>query len=222
MRARGLPSCDYADALNLTFCQQGLGVGSGMSGGIYDKVGNAHGTRCRGGGMSGLLGPVVAQGITPDSGQGRRAATAISTFFRWWWHAAVLAPRLHRLLQRPAIPRMTNGGTSSRDSRSRRRCPAPAPTVPSLNVGPGLAQAPPQAAPRGRSTPAPVATTCGGGRAPAPAQAAPRKLPGLADILAMIKAEQDKQAAANQQQMPQGLLGGGGSEGGGGGAEGTM
>jgi hypothetical protein len=39
MRARGLPSCDYADALNLTFCQQGLGVGSGMSGGIYDKVG---------------------------------------------------------------------------------------------------------------------------------------------------------------------------------------
>ena len=39
MRARGLPSCDYADALNLTFCQHGLGVGSGMSGGIYDKVG---------------------------------------------------------------------------------------------------------------------------------------------------------------------------------------
>lgn len=39
MRARGLPSCDYADALNLTFCQHGLGVGSGMSGGIYDRVG---------------------------------------------------------------------------------------------------------------------------------------------------------------------------------------
>jgi len=39
MRARGLPSCDYADALNLTFCQQGLGVGSGMSGGIYDQRG---------------------------------------------------------------------------------------------------------------------------------------------------------------------------------------
>ena len=38
MRARGLPSCDYADALNLTFCQHGLGVGSGMSGGIHDKM----------------------------------------------------------------------------------------------------------------------------------------------------------------------------------------
>ena len=37
MRSRGLPSCDYADALNLTFCQQGLGVGAGMSGGLHDR-----------------------------------------------------------------------------------------------------------------------------------------------------------------------------------------
>ncbi len=37
MRARGLPSCDYADALNLTFCQQGLGIASGMTSGLFDS-----------------------------------------------------------------------------------------------------------------------------------------------------------------------------------------
>jgi phage terminase large subunit len=37
MRSRGLPSCDHADALNLTFCEQGLGVGSGMTSGLFDK-----------------------------------------------------------------------------------------------------------------------------------------------------------------------------------------
>ena len=35
MRARGLPSCDHADALNLTFTQHGLGVGSGMTSGLH-------------------------------------------------------------------------------------------------------------------------------------------------------------------------------------------
>jgi hypothetical protein len=39
MRARGLPSCDYADALNLTFCEQGLGIASGMSSGLHDNRG---------------------------------------------------------------------------------------------------------------------------------------------------------------------------------------
>ena len=39
MRSRGLPSCDFADALCLTFCQQGLGVTSGLSGGLFDRRG---------------------------------------------------------------------------------------------------------------------------------------------------------------------------------------
>jgi hypothetical protein len=38
MRSRGLPSCDYADALNLTFCQQGLGVTSGQTSGLHSSV----------------------------------------------------------------------------------------------------------------------------------------------------------------------------------------
>ena len=37
MRARGLPSCDYADALNLTFAEQGLGIASGMTSGLFDS-----------------------------------------------------------------------------------------------------------------------------------------------------------------------------------------
>jgi hypothetical protein len=37
MRARGLPSCDYADALNLTFAEQGLGIASGMTSGLHDS-----------------------------------------------------------------------------------------------------------------------------------------------------------------------------------------
>jgi hypothetical protein len=35
MRARRLPSCDYADALCMTFCEQGLGIGSGMTSGLH-------------------------------------------------------------------------------------------------------------------------------------------------------------------------------------------
>ena len=38
MRARGLQSCDYADALNLTFCQQGLGVTSGQTSGLHSSI----------------------------------------------------------------------------------------------------------------------------------------------------------------------------------------
>ena len=38
MRSRGLPSCDHADALNLTFCQHGLGIGSGMTSGLHSSV----------------------------------------------------------------------------------------------------------------------------------------------------------------------------------------
>ena len=38
MRARGLPSTDFADSLALTFAEQGLGIGSGMSSGLHDNV----------------------------------------------------------------------------------------------------------------------------------------------------------------------------------------
>ena len=37
MRARGLPSCDFADALCLTFAEQGLGIASGMTSGLHDS-----------------------------------------------------------------------------------------------------------------------------------------------------------------------------------------
>jgi hypothetical protein len=89
---------------------------------------------------------------------------------------------------------------------------APAPTVPSLNTGPGLAPAAAQGV--GAS-----GYDMWGRQAPAPAQATPQ-LPGLADILAMIQAAQARQAANTP--APTGLLSDGASEGGGGGAEGTM
>jgi hypothetical protein len=38
MRARGLPSTDFADALNLTFAEAGLGIASGMSSGLHDST----------------------------------------------------------------------------------------------------------------------------------------------------------------------------------------
>jgi hypothetical protein len=71
---------------------------------------------------------------------------------------------------------------------------------------------PPQAAP-GAITPGASGYDMWGRQAPPPAQATPQ-LPGLADILAMIQAEQARQARANQN-APQGLLGGGGNEAGG-------
>jgi hypothetical protein len=37
MRARGLSSPDSADALNLTFAEQGLGIASGMTSGLHDS-----------------------------------------------------------------------------------------------------------------------------------------------------------------------------------------
>jgi hypothetical protein len=93
---------------------------------------------------------------------------------------------------------------------------APAPTVPSLNVGPGLAQAQ-----QGSSAVNPGASgyDMWGRQAPVAPQATPQ-LPGLADILAMIQAAQARQAA--NAPAPTGLLSDGASEGGGGGAEGTM
>ncbi|HEY2419140.1 MAG TPA: DEAD/DEAH box helicase family protein [Steroidobacteraceae bacterium] len=39
MRARGLQSPDAADALNLTFAEQGLGIASGMTSGLHDNRG---------------------------------------------------------------------------------------------------------------------------------------------------------------------------------------
>jgi cell pole-organizing protein PopZ len=92
---------------------------------------------------------------------------------------------------------------------------APAPTVPSLNVGPGLAPA----ATQGAINPSASGYDMWGRQAPAPAQATPQ-LPGLADILAMIQAAQARQAA--NAPAPTGLLSDGASEGGGGGPEGTM
>jgi hypothetical protein len=107
--------------------------------------------------------------------------------------------------------------------------PQAAPTVPSLNVGPGLAAPmPPQAAAGpgadfvGTQVPAATPGASGydmWGRQAPPPQAATPQLPGLADILAMIQAAQAKQAANGP--VPPGLLEHDGSEGGGG-AEGTM
>lgn len=37
MRARGLPSTDFADALCLSFAEQGLGIGSGMTSGLHSN-----------------------------------------------------------------------------------------------------------------------------------------------------------------------------------------
>ena len=39
MRARGLPSTDFADALCLTFAEMGLGIASGMTSGLHDSQG---------------------------------------------------------------------------------------------------------------------------------------------------------------------------------------
>jgi hypothetical protein len=93
--------------------------------------------------------------------------------------------------------------------------PPAAPTVPLLNVGPGLAQAQQGS---GAVNPGASGYDMWGRQAPAPAQAAPQ-LPGLADILAMIQAAQARQAA--NAPVPPGLLEHDASEGGGG-AEGTM
>jgi hypothetical protein len=157
--------------------------------------------------MSGLLGPVVAQGITPDSGQGQ-LATAISTFFGAGTpQFSTQAPQAAAPAPDPTYDKWGHVVTGSPQGQVAAPA-APAPTVPSLNVGPGLA------AP-GAITPGASGYDMWGRQAPAPppAQATPQ-LPGLADILAMIQAEQARQARANQN-APQGLLGGGGNEAGG-------
>jgi hypothetical protein len=166
--------------------------------------------------MSGLLGPVVAQGITPDSGQGQ-LATAISSFF------GAGTPQFSTQAPQAAPPPDNTydkwGHVVTGSPQGQVAAPAtPAPTVPSLNVGPGLAQATPQAAP-GAINPGASGYDIWGRQAPPPAQATPQ-LPGLADILAMIQAAQARQAANGP--APTGLLSDGASEGGGGGAEGTM
>jgi hypothetical protein len=151
--------------------------------------------------MSGLLGPVVAQGITPDSGQGQ-LATAISSFF------GAGTPQFSTQAPQAAPPPDNTydkwGHVVTGSPQGQVAAPAaPAPTVPSLNVGPGLAQAQ-----QGSSAVNPGASgyDMWGRQAPVPAQAAPQ-LPGLADILKAIQAYQAQQALANQQ-LPQGLLGG--------------
>jgi len=147
--------------------------------------------------MSGLLGPTVASGITPDSDQGQ-LASAISSFFGGG------APQFQT--QTPQAPAPAPMPTYDRWGRPQGAGAA----VPSLNVGPGLPQG------TGAITPGASGYDMWGRQAPpAPqAQAAPQ-LPGLADILAMIQAEQARQALANAN-VPQGLLGG--NEGGAGGS----
>ena len=148
--------------------------------------------------MSGLLGPVVAPGITPDSGQGQ-LATAISTFFGGG------APQFG-----PQAPAAAPAPDPTYDKwghviTGQPQAAAPAPTVPSLNTGPGLAPAAAQA-PAGQINPGASGYDMWGRQAPVAPQAAPQ-LPGLADILAMIQAAQAKQALANPN-LPQGLLSG--------------
>ena len=156
-------------------------------------------------GTQGLLGPTVAPGITPDSDQGR-LASAISTFFGGGTpQFQTQTPAPQAAAPMPAYDKWGHVVTGSPQGQV-----APAP-VPSLNVGPGLAPAP-----AGAVTPGASGYDMWGRQAPPPPaapQAAPQ-LPGLADIMAMIQAEQARQALANAN-APQGLLGGdhGGSEG---------
>ena len=140
--------------------------------------------------MSGLLGPVVAPGITPDSGQGQ-LATAISTFFgggtpQFGPQAPAAAPAPD-----PTYDKWGHIITGQPQPQAA----APAPVVPSLNTG-LLAQQPQAgAASTGQINPGASGYDMWGRQAPAPA--APQ-LPGLGDLLAMIQAAQQQQ----QQQPP--------------------
>jgi hypothetical protein len=133
--------------------------------------------------MSGLLGPVVAQGITPDSGQGQ-LATAISSFF------GAGTPQFSTQAPQAAPPPDNTydkwGHVITGQPQPQAAPAAPAPAMPSLNTGPGLPQAQ-----QGPSAVNPGASgyDMWGRQAPAPPQQAPQ-LPGLADILAMIQAAQ--------------------------------
>jgi hypothetical protein len=75
-------------------------------------------------------------------------------------------------------------------------------SVPSLNVGPGLAQAPQGS---GAITPGASGYDMWGRQAPPPPQTATPQLPGLADIMKMIQDYQAQQALLNANN-PQGLL----------------
>jgi hypothetical protein len=145
--------------------------------------------------MSGLLGPMVAQGITPDSGQGQ-LATAISSFFGGGTPQfqtptpqaqAPAAPTQYDMWGRPVAP----GAAPT---------PAPqqgAPATPSLNTGPGLPTAGLLAQPQANTAITPGASGYDMWGRQAPAPAAPQ-LPGLGDLLAMVQAAQAQQ----QQQQP--------------------
>lgn len=149
--------------------------------------------------MSGLLGPMVAPGITPDSGQGQ-LATAISSFFGGG------TPQFQTPTpQAPAPapdPTYDKWGHVVSGSPQGQMPQAPAAAAPSLNVGPGLAPAAAQGV--GAS-----GYDMWGRQAPPPPQAAAGapQLPGLADIMKLIQDYQARQALLNQN-APQGLLGG--------------
>ena len=142
--------------------------------------------------MSGLLGPVVAPGITPDSGQGQ-LATAISTFFGGG------APQFSTGNPQPAEAPMPTydkwGHVVTGQPQPQPQAAAPAPVVPSLNTG-LLAQPQAGAASTGQINPGASGYDMWGRQAPAPA--APQ-LPGLGDLLAMVQAAQAQQ---QQQQQP--------------------
>ena len=156
--------------------------------------------------MSGLLGPMVAPGITPDSGQGQ-LATAISSFFGGGTpQFQTPTPQAPAPAPDPIYDKWGHvvSGSPQGQVQGQMQMPqatAPAPAVPSLNVGPGLAPAAAQGV--GAS-----GYDMWGRQAPVQAQpqAAPQ-LPGLADIMKLIQDYQARQALLNQN-VPQGLLGG--------------
>ena len=150
--------------------------------------------------MSGLLGPMVAQGITPDSGQGQ-LASAISSFFGGGTpQFQTPTPQAPAPAPDPTYDKWGHVVTGSPQGQVAAPA-APAPAVPSLNVGPGLAPAAAQGV--GAS-----GYDMWGRQAPVQAQpqAAPQ-LPGLADIMKLIQQYQAQQALLNAN-APQGLLGG--------------
>ena len=110
--------------------------------------------------MSGLLGPMVAPGITPDSGQGQ-LATAISSFFGGGTpQFQTPTPQAPAPAPDPTYDKwghVVTGQAQPQGQMPQAQAPSP---VPSLNTGPGLAPA----AAQGAITQGRAATTCGAGR----------------------------------------------------------
>ena len=156
--------------------------------------------------MSGLLGPMVAPGITPDSGQGQ-LATAISSFFGGG------TPQFQT--PTPQAPAPAPDPTYDKWGHVVTRQPAGADaagtgakpcTLAQCRAGVGTS-----GRTRGRRH---RATTCGAGRRHPhrrPQAGAPQ-LPGLADIMKLIQDYQAQQALLNANN-PQGLLASGMGEG---------